>query len=65
MGFIKIVPKECQCALPDASSYGIGTVWECDNPECKKRYRLTHDRNDLIWTNEYDPQTNAFRSAGR
>lgn len=48
MPIIKEVPLHCQClGKPNALLYGEGTIWECDNPKCKIRWRLVTDRTDM------------------
>lgn len=47
MPIIKDVPIQCLCrGLPDVSMYGIGSIWECDNPGCRKHYVLKEHQID-------------------
>jgi len=51
MPIIKMVPKYCYCAgKPDPKSWGEGTVWECDNPDCQEHWELRFRQLDgLCW----------------
>jgi len=44
MPIIKHVPLECKCPnKPFAGDFGNGTIWECDNDECKRHWKLIED----------------------
>lgn len=51
MPIIKLVPKRCYCdGKPKPKTYGEGTVWECDNPDCRAHWQLQYDfRGFLYW----------------
>lgn len=43
MPIIKRVPPLCTCpGKPITKGYGEGTIWECDNQECKQRWILKY-----------------------
>lgn len=42
MTWIKFIPPEHECVLPDINSVGIGSIWECD--QCKAQHVLTRYR---------------------
>ncbi len=55
MGMIKIIPKHCpHPGKPPVEMHGIGSVWECDNPVCRRRFTLRESQRDgLYWEEQY------------
>lgn len=50
MPIIKLVPKYCCCpGKPDLDNYGLGTVWQCDNFECKAHWELREVYYNRLW----------------
>lgn len=45
MPIIKRVPPECKCPnKPFPGDFGVGTIWECDNDECKQHWKVLEDK---------------------
>ncbi len=50
MPIIKQVARQCNHPhKPRVDLYGIGTIWECDNPTCKRLFQLSEDRDGPFW----------------
>ena len=44
MPIIKRVPLECKCPnKPYTEDLGLGSIWECDRPDCRKHWELSWD----------------------
>lgn len=47
MSIIKRVPLECECpGKPNPKEYGFGSIWECDNQDCRKHWEINWDQRD-------------------
>jgi hypothetical protein len=41
MPLVKDVPILCSCpGMPHIRNHGLGSIWECDNPQCRQRWVL-------------------------